>query len=279
MQRSIGQQSKKVVRDVSPWIEGLARLGFVAKGVVYTIIGVLAVSYAFGSGGETGGTKNAFQTIAEQPFGSVLLGIVAAGLIGYGLWLFINAGLDLENDGSEMKGMVKRVGRVINGLIHLGLAFIAGRMALGFGAGSSESQSAVSWTAWLMGLPFGTWLVGLVGLTIIGVGLYRLYEGYSVHFRDELELNRMDQTEEKWTIRAGRVGLIAQGLVLAMIGSFLIQAAVQYQPSEARGVGGALQTLAQQPYGPWLLAIVALGLVAHGIYMFILSKYRRIETA
>jgi hypothetical protein len=89
----------------------------------------------------------------------------------------------------------------------------------------------------------------------------------------------MDQTEEKWTIRAGRVGLIAQGLVLAMIGSFLIQAAVQYQPSEARGVGGALQTLAQQPYGPWLLAIVALGLVAHGIYMFILSKYRRIETA
>lgn len=279
MSVSVRQQSKGAIRVASPWIEWLARLGFAAKGVVYAIIGVLALLYAFGEGGETGGTQNALQTIGEQPFGQILLGIVALGLVGYSIWLFVRSGMDTENEGSDTKGIVKRIGYGINGIIQLGLAFIAGRMALNSGGGSSGGDAASDWTARLMEQPFGTWLVGLVGLIVIGVGLYHIYEGYSVKFREILKLNEMNETEIKWTIRFGRAGLIAQGIVLGMIGSFLIQAAIQYQPSEARGVGGTLQTLAQQPYGPWLLAIVALGLVAHGIYMFILSQYRHIRTA
>jgi hypothetical protein len=172
--------------------------------------------------------------------------------------------------------MIKRLGYAIIGVIHLGLALVAAQGALGSGSGSGSSVP--SWTATLMEQPFGQWLVGLGGLIVIGVGFYRIYKAYTIKFRQRLKLSEMNSTEQTWTIRFGQAGLAAQGVVLALIGGFLVQAAVQYQPSEARGLGGALRSLLDQPYGPWLLAIVAIGLVAHGIYNFILARYRRIQT-
>lgn len=276
MSVSVGRQAKGAIRVASPWIESFARLGFAAKGLVYAIVGVLAVQLAFGQGGQAGGTQSAFQIIASQPFGQILLGLVALGLVGYGLWLLVRAGMDTSRQGSDLKGMIKRIGYAVNGVFHLGLAFIAAQGALGSGSGSS-SNSLPSWTASLMEQPFGRWLVGIGGLIVIGVGLYRIYKAYSIKFRERLKLSEMNSTERTWTIRFGRAGLAAQGVVLAMIGSFFVQAAVQYQPSEARGLGGALRTLLEQPYGPWLLAIVAIGLVAHGVYNFVLARYRRIQ--
>lgn len=273
----IQRQAKGTLYVASPWIEWLARLGFVAKGVVYALVGILAVQVAFGGGGQTEGTQGAFQTIVSQPFGQVMLGLVALGLAGYALWLFIRAGMDTENRGSDVTGIIKRIGYAASGVLHMGLAFMAVQLIIGSGSGGGNSVA--EWTAWLMQQPFGRWLVGIGGVIGVGVGLYRLYKAYSVKFTEVLDLSHMSATARKWTIRFGRAGIAAQGVVFIMIGSFFVQAAVQYQPSEARGLGGALQTLAEQPYGPWLLLIVALGLVAHGMYMFILSQYRRISTS
>jgi hypothetical protein len=267
------------LRVASPGLEWLARLGYAAKGLVYIIIGVLAVQVAIGEGGQTAGTGDALRTLAGQPFGQLLLGLVALGLLGYGIWLLVRAGLHTGSmkGSSDATDVVKRIGIAIAGIIHLALAFYAFQILTGSASGGSESATAQTWVAQLMQHEWGRWLVVLAGLGVIGFGLYRLYQAYTTEFTKELDLDDMNATEREWTIRLGRMGLAAQGIVFLMIGSFLVQAGIQYDPSEVRGLGGALQTLAQQPYGPWLLGIVALGLIAHGVYMFIKMRYRRIR--
>jgi hypothetical protein len=131
-------------------------------------------------------------------------------------------------------------------------------------------------TAGVLAKPFGAVLVGLVGLGIIAGGLDEIWKGWMQKFRDVIDFSRMSPTERTWMIRTGVAGLIARGIVFLLTGSFLVQAALRSDPSRARGLPGALETLAQQPYGPWLLAIVALGLLAFGVYSLLLARYRRI---
>ena len=135
------------------------------------------------------------------------------------------------------------------------------------------------WTARLMAQPFGRWLVVIAGAVIVGAGLYQFYKAYKADFRDELNLGAMSGRVKTWTTRSGRLGYAARGVVFGVIGIFLVQAALQTDPDEARGLGGALNTLASQPFGPYLLGAVALGLVAYGIFMFVMARYRRIEPA
>jgi uncharacterized membrane protein YidH (DUF202 family) len=238
------------------WVERLARLGYTAKGIVYAIIGVLAVQAAFGTGGQTTDQKGALGAIAAQPFGQFLLVLVALGLLGYAIWRFVEAVQDPEH---------KR-----------DLALSAIRLAMGSTAGSGSSNSTQDWTARLMSQPFGQWLVGLVGAFIIGLGFYQFYRAYKAKFRKEMKLQEMTPTEETWATRIGRFGEAARGVVFVITGFFLLQAARQADPNQARGLDGALESLAQQPYGPWLLGIVALGLVAYGIHMGVQARYRRI---
>jgi hypothetical protein len=129
-----------------------------------------------------------------------------------------------------------------------------------------------------MGWPLGVWLVGLAGLLVIGYGLQQIYEGYRSSFRKELKQGEMSANELTWAIRAGRFGLTARGVVLGIIGVFLVRAALSADPEQARGLGEALATLARQPFGPILLGVVALGLVAYGIYLGVLARYRRFQT-
>ena len=266
------------LRVASPWIEGLARLGYFAKGVLYLVIGILAFNVAFNTGGQAPDTQDALQTIAAQPFGQVLLTLVVIGLVGYSIWLFARGLMDTEAEGSDMKGLSRRGSFVARAVGHLVLAFIALQLLMGSGGGSDENNTA-SLAARAMEQPWGRWLVGLVGLGFIAVGLSRLYLAYSERFREKLQLNKMSSAQQDWMIWTGRLGIASQGVVLVMIGSFLIRAAIQYDPSEARGLGGTLQELLEQPYGPWLLGLMALGFIAHGIYMFIRGRYRRIEVA
>ncbi|MCA1995076.1 MAG: DUF1206 domain-containing protein [Coleofasciculus sp. S288] len=259
------------------WVERLARLGYIAKGIVYAIVGVLAVQAAFGTGGRTTDAQGAVHTIAVQPFGKFLLVLLAIGLIGYVLWRFVQAFLDPEHKGDDAEGWAKRAGSVISGLLYAGLAIEAIRLITGSGGGDG-GNSTQDWTARLLSQPFGQWLVGLVGSFIIGYGFYQFYEAYKAKFRKTLKLREMSANEETWATRIGRFSLAARGIVFTMIGFFLIQAAIQSDANEARGLDGALQTLAQQPYGPWLLGIVALGLVAYAIHMWVQAKYRRIPT-
>lgn len=259
------------------WVERLARLGYIAKGIVYAIIGVLAVQAAFGTGGQTTDAKGVLGTIAAQPFGKFLLVLLTIGLIGYVIWRLIQAVQDPEHQGDDAKGWAKRLGYGISGLIYAGLALSAIKLIAGTGGGGS-SNSTQDWTARLLSQPFGKWLVGAVGAFIIGLGFYQLYKAYKAKFRNDLKLREMSPTEQTWATRIGRFGEAARGIVFIIIGFFLIQAAHQSNPNEARGLDGALQALAQQPYGPWLLGIVALGLVAYGIHMWVQARYLRINT-
>jgi hypothetical protein len=259
------------------WVERLARLGYLAKGIVYAIVGVLAVQAAFGAGGQTTDTKGALGAIAAQPFGKFLLALLTVGLIGYVVWRFVQAVQDPEHKGDDAKGWATRLGYAVSGLIYASLAFTAIGLIRGSGGGGG-GNSEQDWTARLLAQPFGQWLVGLVGAFVIGLGFYQLYQAYKAKFRKQMKLQEMSPTEETWATRIGRFGLGARGVVFCIIGFFLLQAARQSDASQVRGLDGALQSLAQQPYGPWLLGIVALGLVAYGIHMAVQARYIRIPS-
>lgn len=269
-------QTSVATGDSHAWIEICARMGYAAKGIVYAIIGVLAVQVALGTGGETSGAKGALASIADEPFGKIILGILAVGLLGYAVWRFIQAGVDPERKGTDFQGIAKRIGYVCSGIVYVFLAFEAGRLLMGAVRGGEES-GAQHWTAQLMQQPFGPVLVGAVGAAIIGTGIYQLYRAYTADFQKMLKSEEMSSTELKWSQRLGRFGFAARGVVYLIIGGFLIAAALNADPSRAAGVGEALRYLAQQAYGPWFLGIVAAGLAAYGVFSaVILSQYRRI---
>jgi hypothetical protein len=261
----------------SVWIERLARLGYAAKGVVYAVVGVLAAMAAFGTGGRTTDTNGALVTIVAQPFGKFLLGLVAVGLFGYVLWCFVQAIADAENKGSDAKGIAQRLGYAGSGIVYAGLALNAVQIVRGVGGGGGSNGSQ-DWTARVLAQPFGQWLVGIAGVAVIGMGFYQFYEAYKAKFRKKIKMNQMSDSEKKWTLYSGRCGIAARGVVFSIIGIFLIQAAHASNPNRAIGLAGALEALAQQPYGSLILGIVALGLIAYGIYNFVLARYRQIST-
>ena len=275
--KEIGKHTEGAVEKASPWIERLARVGYAAHGTVYALVGVLALQAAFGAG-KTANQEGALRWVLLAPLGKLLLGVIVLGLLAYALWRLFQGLLDPEKEGTDAKGIAKRLDHGLNGLFHASLAFSAGLLALG-ASGGGGGGSPDDWTARLMAQPFGRWLTVIVGLTIVGIGLFQFYKAYKADFRDELKLGAMSAGAKAWTTRSGRLGYAARGVVFGVIGVFLVQAALQTDPDEARGLGGALETLARQPFGPYLLGAVALGLVAYGVFMFVVARYRRIEPA
>ena len=259
-------------------METLARFGYVAKGFVYGAIGILALLAAFTTGGKTTGTSGALQTIANQPFGQILLILIAIGLVGYVIWRLVQAFNDPEKKGTDAKGIFSRLGYALSGLAYAGVAFNAALLAFGNNSGSSGgSSSKQDWTATVMQQPFGRWLVGIGGALIIGIGFYRIYEAYKTKFRKQLDLSELSAKQEKWLVNISRFGIAARGVVFVMIGFFVIEAAENYNPQNVRGLDGALLVLAQQPYGKVLLGLMALGLIAYAVYLCLQARYRDIE--
>jgi hypothetical protein len=252
-------------------IEGAARVGYAARGVVYLFVGGLAVNAAVGGGGKTTGSKGAMVTMLQQPFGRFLLGGIALGLVGYSIWRFIQAIRDVDHHGTDAKGLAIRGGLLTSAVIHLGLAVYAAALLSGNG-GSGDGQSSQTLTAHLMAQPFGRWLVGLAGVAVIGAGVAQIIKGWRAGYEKHMDLGEARQ----WVAPVCRFGLVARGVVFVMSGFFLVVAAVRFDPQKARGLQGALESLQGQVYGPILLGVVALGLVAFGIYSILEMRYRRI---
>jgi hypothetical protein len=271
-----GEKAEQVTRAARPWIERLARFGYAAKGVVYVLVGSLAALAAFKGGGPTD-SRGALTQVVRQPYGRVMLGVVAVGLAGYALWRLVQALRDTEDKGAEMKGLSIRFGYACIGFVYAGLSYSAVQLILGHSAGKSSDQTSKEWTATFFALPLGRLLVGLGGLCVIGFGLYQGYKAFTAKFRKKWKRHEMSERARSLAIRAGQVGLTARGVVFGIIGIFLIQAALRHRAEEARGIGGALHALEQQPYGPYVLGAVALGLVAYGLYMFVEARYRRMK--
>ncbi len=271
-----GEVAKEAKEAAAPWVEGLARFGYVAKGVVYVVVGGLAALAALhvGRGGTTG-KAGALQMILGQPYGKVMLAIVAAGLTGFVLWRFTQAFLDADRKGADAKGLAIRAFYVGSGLVYASLAYAAARLVLGSGGGGDDSYG--DWTAKLMGQPFGRWLVALAGLAVIGVGAYQGYRAWTAKFRKRLKSGEMSRDEDVWLTRMGRVGFVARGIVFGTIGAFFVQAAIRHNPARARGMEGALDALQGQPYGRYVMGAVAVGLVMYGLFQFVYARYRRIE--
>jgi hypothetical protein len=256
-------------------IAWLARSGYAARGVVYLIVGGLAVLAALG-GGQTTDSKGALLTILQQPFGDVLLGLVALGLVGYAIWRLVQAVMDTDHHGTDAKGLAIRGGLLVSAVTHTLLAFFALSLIFGWGTGGGGGGDggARDWTAWLLQQPFGRWLVGLVGAAVVGAGIAHMVKGYKAHFEKYLEM--APRTLDKASPIC-RFGLVARGVVFLIIGGFLLVAAWRFSSGDVVGLQGALQTLQQQPYGWILLGIVALGLFAFGVYSLIEARYRRID--
>jgi hypothetical protein len=199
------EQTKKVARKASPWIDRLARMVYVAKGVVYVVIGFLALREALGIGGETTGPSSAFRSIGSQPFGGIMVALLAAGLAYYALWKVVQGIMDPDEKGSDAHGILRRVGYVGSCVIHGCLVFIAAQSILG---AEDSSEDAATASAMAYQPPLGQLVVGVV---VIGVGLYQLYAAYEAKFLPELKLERMGEAGTRWITHAGRVGTTARG--------------------------------------------------------------------
>lgn len=270
------EKSKRAIAH--PVMEGLIRLGFAAKGIVYLVIGLLAEQAAFDVTSDTADTEEALIEIIVQPFGEVLLTILAIGLCFYALWRFIQAILDPEHSDSHTPiRLLQRLGYAASGLSYAGVAYTAIQLLTGFGHRTDE-DSAEIWTEWLIVKPFGEWLLGMGGLIVIGVGLTYIYGGYSKRYLSDLQSEELDSMFEHWAIQFGRFGYAARGFVFVLIGFFLVKAALLSDSKQADGLGGILSRLAGSELGTAVLAIVAFGFISYAGYMLVAAWYRRFET-
>jgi hypothetical protein len=262
-------------------LEKGARLGFAARGLVYGIVGGFAFLAAIGRGGGTTDTQGALLVLLSQPFGKLLLALVGLGLVGYAVWRLVMGARDPERRVGENGGaaLARRAGYVVSGIANLALAAFAGSLALpgtipSPGNGGSGDGTR-DWTATLMAQPYGRWLVALVGVVVLGIAVGFAARAVRASFE-----RSFDPAARTPTIRQlCRIGILARAAVFAVIGVFFLLAAWQADPSEAKGLGAALSTLREQPFGPALLGLIGLGLVAYGGYSLIASRWRRIRTA
>ncbi len=260
--------------DVAPWIERLARVGYAAKGVLYVTIGLLAAGAAVGvSDKQVNDSHGAMSTLIEAPFGRVLLGVISIGLIGYAVWRVIEGVTDPERRGKDAKGIAMRASFIARGLVHLGLAYTAGMLAIGQ-LGKSNGDNSELWTGRAMSLPGGVYILWAIGAAFFGYGAYQLYRAYASKLSKKLELGRLSHTARRWVIGLSRFGIAARGIVFGTIGVLFARAAQAHNPKEAGGVGDSMRELTG--LGQWPYAAIALGLAAYGIYELVNARYRRI---
>lgn len=258
----------------------LAQAGLAARALLYSVVGVLAIQIALsGGGGEQASQSGALRSLAQEgAWGTFLVGLLGVGLAGYALWrlsqFFIEKG---DDEDSDVERWVMRISYLVRAIIYAGLSVLAFTIAFGSGggggSGGGSGGGAQTMTARVMQAPGGRWLVGAVGLVIIGVALYQGYKAYTQEFMEELRTGQMGPGERRWVRRIGVAGHAARAVAFSIIGFFVTLAAVQFDPDEAVGLDGALQRLARQPYGPWILLLVALGLLAYGVYQAARVRY------
>lgn len=255
-----------------PWFRTMARAGMAARGIIFLIIGLLAIAVATDNGGTTTDQRGALAVVADRPFGNALLVALAVGLACYSLWRIAQGLFDTDDKGDDEKGWAVRASKVGSGIAYGILFFSALAILMGEGGGGSGSGPKKT-TGGVLEWPGGRVLVIAAAAVIVGVAVWNVYRGLSSSFMKRLHPPpRMTTVVES----VGRVGMCARGVVFGVIAWFLAKAALEYDPKEAVGLDGALARLAAQPYGAALLGIVAAGLVAFALYCFAEARYREV---
>lgn len=277
--------AQRAARNVAtgPTMTKLARLGYACKGVVYVVVGFLALLLATGHRSSAPDQNGALKAIYNSPlgegFGRILMVIITIGLFAFALWSLIQALFDTEGKGRDAKGILGRVGYAAVAVSYGFLGVVAYQIAITGSPGASSRSSTSTtqnWTALLLKQPAGVLLVILSGIIVLCIAAYMFHRAYHATFRKYLNLASLRPQLQKTVVRVGRLGNAAIGVVFTIVGLFLIIAAVQHNPKEAKGLDSALVELLKQPLGPWLLGLVALGLIAYGVYSFVEARYRRL---
>jgi len=253
-------------------LEMVARAGLVAYGVVHLLIGWLAVQIAWnGSDSKSADTSGALKTLASQPFGRILLWLVAVGLVALALWQTSEAIWGYRNrDG--VKRARKQVASGAMAIVYAGLGFSAASVALGSKSSSTESQDHA--TSGVLSWPGGRVIVVVAGLIIIAVGVADVVKGARKSFADQIDISSMPTVAGKSVAQLGQIGYIAKGVALGLVGGLLSYATLTFD-RQRQGLDGAMQTILAQPFGKFLLTAAALGFVAFGVFAILQSRYRR----
>ncbi|RYE72885.1 MAG: DUF1206 domain-containing protein [Oxalobacteraceae bacterium] len=251
----------------------LARFGYAARGGVYLLLGGLALTSAIWVGDYASGSSDALSSLLGLPFGRVLLGLIAIGLLGYVLWKMAQGLLNADNRDDDLKGFATRAGQLISGGANLFLMLSAARLALSLGQSSGNGEQAAS--AWLLRQPFGPLILGLVACGVLGAGVIQVFYGVSHGYRKRL---RLPSLQKRWMEPVCAFGLVARGVVFTIVSGFLFYAAFTVSPDQAGGTKEALDYVHALPFGRILYGVVSLGLVAFGLYGIIQARYRRVAT-
>jgi hypothetical protein len=267
----------RAASGTTPWIERLARVGYFAIGAVYIIAGGLTAVAALGNRGNTTDRKDALTFIVGQPFGKAILALMAMGLAGYSIWRILSALVDSDRRGSDAKGIGARIAAFLSGVFYGALTIEVVRLLRNRSGGGDDEAAAAHWTARALDLPFGNSLVAIAGMVIFVVGVYQIGRGWKADLSKRLRLSTLQPATRTAVVTISRFGLAARGVVFCIIGASVVTAALRSDPGEARGLSGAFASLTQQPFGHALLAAVAIGFVAYGIYAIVNGMYRSID--
>ena len=244
-------------------LETLARLGYFSKAIVYAIVGGLAASAAANMGGRVTDTSGALRVILGQPFGTALLILLGVSLCGYAVWRLLDSIKDPDRHGTGFGGLILRIGNAIRGAIYGALGLEAFRLARGM-RGAKENEAEM-WTARILDLPMGDWLIGIAGTIIAVYGAWQIRESLRERMDATVDVTVIPRTIRKAVINISRFGVGARGVIIIALGVFLVRAAIQHDPTEAAGTRESVVEIAGAVNGRWLLAAIAAGLLAYGV--------------
>ena len=266
---NLDQTGQRAVREVAAWVPPLARLGYAAKGVVYLLVGWIALRAAIEAGSPEG-ASGALAELADERGGRIMLLLVAVGLLCHVVWRLVQALMDPEHRGdADAKRWTMRAFYALSAVIYGSLALTAWSLSRGEGAGSGDGQQV--WIRTLLEQPLGTWLVMLAGIGVALYGLHQLYKSWQGDI--DRRMTGTDAKVSRGVRLVGRIGTAARGFVLLPIGWFVFTAGREYRADAAAGTEDVLRMLGHG----WLLTVVAIGLMAYGVHQIAKAIYRRIE--
>jgi len=272
-----GQPGNSAVKRAAanPQLELLERLGYVARGALYVVMGLLALGVALRvGGGKATDLSGSLVFLTGNPFGKLVLIAFAIGLAAYSLWGLVRAIYDPLHRGSDASGYVARLGFITSAVSYAAIVIFALQILAGSGGASGDGTQKT--VASVLTHPAGGWLTILIGLFALGIGVGQFMEAYRPTFARDLKAAEMSATERDVAVGLGRFGMFARGVVFLVIGWFVVQAGIHHDAGQVQGFGGAFLFLLSQPFGHWVVGIIALGFVALGLHSFACARWIRL---
>jgi hypothetical protein len=268
----ITDKAERAGRDAheSDWFDHLIRIGLVAFGVVHLMLAWLALQLAFGDTSENASSQGAVRELASQPFGEVLVWLIAVGMFLLVAWRLLEAAMGhRDEDGAKRAG--KRVVSLGKAIVYAAIGVSALQIAIGAGSGGGGGTDSM--TSKLMDLPAGPWIVGLVGLVIVGIGLALVIRAWTEGFKEHLSAEGRSGETGTAYIWFGKIGYCAKGVAIGIVGVLFVYAGVTHDPDKSGGLDQALQQVLEQPFGPFLLGVIAIGIGCYGLFCFAEARH------